>query len=287
MQSLFLLKVTPGWPFGHIFGLFISVTPESRDSRRYIFPAPPRRHVTVPAGSPGKKRAIMAESTQQNEVEAQAQVEEKGEEKKEHLELQPEQETMRSVVLTGYGGINKMQVQKYAKPKPMNGQVVVRVHAWWVELLPLKTAVLNCFCFQYRIEKSALVSPWNAYVFIQQSKKLFQFVGLKTVGGAVMTRIPRFDRITSKLILLILVWINSCTCMQYTIQTDFKTLKLLKVLIFVQFWVVLFQPQWNYRYSYCEINSFIIKIIWSLSRSFCLARSRNWSSWVCCICLLS
>ncbi|KAJ7356038.1 Synaptic vesicle membrane protein VAT-1 [Desmophyllum pertusum] len=36
---------------------------------------------------------------------------------------------MRSVVLTGYGGYNKLQVQKYAKPKPMNGQVVVRVHA--------------------------------------------------------------------------------------------------------------------------------------------------------------
>lgn len=70
----------------------------------------------------------MADSTEQTD-EIAAQVEEKGEEK-EHLELQPEQETMRSVVLTGYGGINKLQVQKYAKPKPMNGQVVVRVHAW-------------------------------------------------------------------------------------------------------------------------------------------------------------
>lgn len=73
----------------------------------------------------------MAESAEQkDEVEVQAEMEEKGEDKGQHLELQPEQETMRSVVLTGYGGINKLQVQKFAKPKPMNGQVVVRVHAW-------------------------------------------------------------------------------------------------------------------------------------------------------------
>ena len=63
-------------------------------------------------------------------VEEEAKTEEKADEKKEHLEMQPEQETMRSIVLTGYGGYSKLQVQKYAKPKPMNGQVVVRVHAW-------------------------------------------------------------------------------------------------------------------------------------------------------------
>ena len=43
---------------------------------------------------------------------------------------QPEMESMRSIVLTGYGGYDKLQVQKYAKPKPMQGQVVVKVHAW-------------------------------------------------------------------------------------------------------------------------------------------------------------
>ena len=43
---------------------------------------------------------------------------------------QPEQESMRSIVLTGYGGHNKLQVHKYAKPKPMQGQAVVKVHAW-------------------------------------------------------------------------------------------------------------------------------------------------------------
>ncbi|PFX31367.1 Synaptic vesicle membrane protein VAT-1-like [Stylophora pistillata] len=73
----------------------------------------------------------MAESTEQAEQSPPPEdlVEEKGEDKSEHLELQPEQETMRCVVLTGYGGYNKLEVQKYAKPKPMNGQVVIRVHA--------------------------------------------------------------------------------------------------------------------------------------------------------------
>lgn len=73
----------------------------------------------------------MAEGTDQAEQlpPQEGLVEEKGEEKSEHLELQPEQETMRCVVLTGYGGYNKLEVQKYAKPKPMKGQVVVRVHA--------------------------------------------------------------------------------------------------------------------------------------------------------------
>lgn len=73
----------------------------------------------------------MAEGAEQkDEVEAQVEIAENDESKEGHLELQPDQETMRSVVLTGYGGIHKLQVQKYAKPKPMNGQVVVRVHAW-------------------------------------------------------------------------------------------------------------------------------------------------------------
>ena len=90
----------------------------------------------------------MAEGAEQkNEVEAQVEMAENDEGKEERLELQPEQETMRSVVLTGYGGIHKLQVQKYAKPKPMNGQVVVRVHAWWVRRLSLAKAVLRCFCW--------------------------------------------------------------------------------------------------------------------------------------------
>lgn len=100
------------------------------EKQHYVFPRPSPIY-TYYSGSPGKKRAIMAEGAEQkNEVEAQVEMAENDEGKEERLELQPEQETMRSVVLTGYGGIHKLQVQKYAKPKPMNGQVVVRVHAW-------------------------------------------------------------------------------------------------------------------------------------------------------------
>jgi len=100
-------------------------------SALHFSPPLPDINLFVSARSTRKKRAIMAEGAEQkDEVEAQVEVAENDEGKEEHLELQPEQETMRSVVLTGYGGIHKLQVQKYAKPKPMNGQVVVRVHAW-------------------------------------------------------------------------------------------------------------------------------------------------------------
>ena len=110
-------------------------------------PAPPREGLGRQQRAL-EKRANMAESSdQKDEVEAQVELEEKGEEKEQHLELQPEQETMRSVVLTGYGGYNKLEVQKYAKPKPMNGQVVVCVHAWWVQLLSFVTTVFTCFCW--------------------------------------------------------------------------------------------------------------------------------------------
>lgn len=63
-------------------------------------------------------------------VEGEAKSEEKVEEKKEEPEKQPEQEMMRSIVLTGFGGYNKLQVQKFAKPKATAGHVVVRVHTW-------------------------------------------------------------------------------------------------------------------------------------------------------------
>ncbi|XP_032220198.1 synaptic vesicle membrane protein VAT-1 homolog isoform X2 [Nematostella vectensis] len=52
-------------------------------------------------------------------------------------EVQPELHSMRSVVLTGHGGNNKIKVEKYARPKPMQGQVVVKVHACGVTFADL------------------------------------------------------------------------------------------------------------------------------------------------------
>ena len=40
-----------------------------------------------------------------------------------------EPETRRVVMLTGTGGLNKVVVQKVAKRKPGEGQVLVKVHA--------------------------------------------------------------------------------------------------------------------------------------------------------------
>ena len=73
----------------------------------------------------------MAEQEQKEGVpEVEPQAGEKTDDEQPRLEVQPELETMRSIVLTGYGNYSKLQVQKYAKPKPMNGQLVVRVHTW-------------------------------------------------------------------------------------------------------------------------------------------------------------
>lgn len=37
---------------------------------------------------------------------------------------------MRAVVLTGFGGLNKLRVTKKAMPEPQEGEVKIRVKAW-------------------------------------------------------------------------------------------------------------------------------------------------------------
>lgn len=64
------------------------------------------------------------------QTEEEAKNEEKEEEKKEEPKKAQEEEKIRSIVLTGYGGYSKVQIQKSIKPQPTDGRVVVRVHAW-------------------------------------------------------------------------------------------------------------------------------------------------------------
>lgn len=37
---------------------------------------------------------------------------------------------MRAVILSGFGGLNKLRVSKKAMPEPQNGEVKIRVKAW-------------------------------------------------------------------------------------------------------------------------------------------------------------
>lgn len=46
------------------------------------------------------------------------------------VEPQQEEETIRAIVLTGFGGYSKLKVEKRPKPKATEGHVVVKVHAW-------------------------------------------------------------------------------------------------------------------------------------------------------------
>lgn len=98
------------------------------------FPPYPARLEALGPQETQDKRANMADEERKEEQEAKVEEEAKGEEKAEEKQEQPEkqleQEMIRSIVLTGYGSYNKLQVQKFAKPKPTNGHVVVRVHAW-------------------------------------------------------------------------------------------------------------------------------------------------------------
>lgn len=54
-----------------------------------------------------------------------------------HVWKEPENEPssgdakeMRAVVLTGFGGLNKLRLTKKAMPEPQNGEVKIRVKAW-------------------------------------------------------------------------------------------------------------------------------------------------------------
>lgn len=64
------------------------------------------------------------------QTEGETKSEEKGEEKNEEPKKAQEEEMIRSIVLTGYGGYSKVQIQKSRKPQPTDGRVIVRVHAW-------------------------------------------------------------------------------------------------------------------------------------------------------------
>lgn len=112
------------------------------------------------------ERANMADEERKEEPQAKPEEEEKPEEKaeeKKEAEKQPEQQTMRSVFLTGYGGYNKLQVQKHAKPKPASGQVVVRVHAWWVLFMSLLIVLSPDFVVVLMLSpKTTSVFLWNA-----------------------------------------------------------------------------------------------------------------------------
>lgn len=78
------------------------------------------------------------------QTEGEVKGEEKEEEKKEEPKKAQEEEKIRSIVLTGYGGYSKIQIQKSRKPQPTDGRVLIRVHAWWVSHLE---RWFSCFFF--------------------------------------------------------------------------------------------------------------------------------------------
>ena len=54
---------------------------------------------------------------------------------------------MRCINLVGFGGIRMVKVQKKVEVKPAEGEVLIRVKAWWVEVICI------CFIVTYKILK--------------------------------------------------------------------------------------------------------------------------------------
>lgn len=48
----------------------------------------------------------------------------------EHVESSGDAKEMRAVILSGFGGLNKLRVTKKAMPEPQDGEVKIRVKAW-------------------------------------------------------------------------------------------------------------------------------------------------------------
>lgn len=46
----------------------------------------------------------------------------------------PDSKEMRAVMLAGFGGLNKLKVTKKAMPEPQEGEVKIRVKAWYSRL---------------------------------------------------------------------------------------------------------------------------------------------------------
>lgn len=51
--------------------------------------------------------------------------------KEQEAPAKEEPETSRVVMLTGIGGLNKVEIRTVTKPKPTEGQVLIKVHAWY------------------------------------------------------------------------------------------------------------------------------------------------------------
>lgn len=84
------------------------------------------------------------EKTEQQEASA---------EENEAADKTPEQppKEMRAVVLTGFGGLKSVKVLKKPEPTLGEGEVLIRVKAWWVKIYFINgRVVLICLYLMYK-----------------------------------------------------------------------------------------------------------------------------------------
>lgn len=84
----------------------------------------PRKSIASTATEMAKEGTETAEETEQM-------IERNGAKEPESTVNAPDSKEMRAVLLSGFGGLNKLKVTKKTMPEPQEGEVKIRVKAWY------------------------------------------------------------------------------------------------------------------------------------------------------------
>lgn len=77
------------------------------------------------------RAAEMAKEGTETAEETEQMIEKNGAKESESVVNAPDSKEMRAVLLSGFGGLNKLKVTKKAMPEPQEGEVKIRVKAWY------------------------------------------------------------------------------------------------------------------------------------------------------------
>lgn len=73
----------------------------------------------------------MAKEGTETAEETEQMIEKNGAKEPESAVTAPDSKEMRAVLLSGFGGLNKLKVTKKTMPEPQEGEVKIRVKAWY------------------------------------------------------------------------------------------------------------------------------------------------------------
>lgn len=99
--------------------------------------------------SPAAEKPVAAEENGENGENGTAETtpaaeepQDKGCDKDKDKDKEDPPKEMRAIVLTGFGGLKSVKIQKKPEPTPAEGEVLIRVKAWWVPTYGLCTLMI-------------------------------------------------------------------------------------------------------------------------------------------------